>query len=193
VIFAILLTGFAASPERRVGCGAFGAHMLARELGRHSALEETTARLPDQPAGHSMRELQSALLEWGVRTEARFLKPSAAKLPKGPLIAHFNSSDKTSPGHFVFIRPLEPTFAQYQLVAPGSDPEVLFADQILSHPDFSGWVLRPAEFNVMFFGGVGLVVTGAVLWVAPRSALLRRNLNAKQSKTYPFTSVATDD
>ena len=165
-MFAIAFVLLGADPEVVAGCGAVCVHLLAREMGNPFTLDAAVARLPDSEEGRSFDELKATLSELGVQTQLTNLRSKGLAVPRGPFIALLSRSDKEGPGHFVFLRPLEPSFSQYQLVGPGSDPEVLFAHEFLRRRDFTGWVLAPRGPNLALYAGLALLIFGLVLVIA---------------------------
>jgi hypothetical protein len=180
---ALLLTAFmVAADEGTVSCGAVCTYLLVRETRPEVSLAQTAERLADRPEGHSFGDLAAVADSLGVKTIVAHVKKSG-RLPRGPFVAHFQDGGGGSVGHFVFFRPLEPTFTQYQMIAAPFEPEVLFASDILARPDFTGWVMTEAPSNLPAWAGVGLLIAGGILFGYSRRigrettpALLPRNL-----------------
>lgn len=180
-LFILAALAFGAD-EGAVSCGAACTYLLVRESRPGVSLAQTADRLADRPDGHSFGDLAAVAESMGVNTSVKNVKKSG-RLPRGPFVAHFQATDGGSIGHFVFFRPLEPTFSQYQMIAAPFEPEVLFASDILARPDFTGWVMTEAPSNLAAWTGLGLLIAGGILLGYSRrigrdsaAAILRQNL-----------------
>jgi ABC-type bacteriocin/lantibiotic exporter with double-glycine peptidase domain len=166
VIAVILMFVAVADDQSPVSCGAACTYLFVREFNLQARLADTVVLLPDKNDGHSFGELAAAADALGVSASIVNVK-EFGRLPKEPFIAHVQSADGDPIGHFVFLRPLEPTFAQYQMIAAPLEPEVIFANELLARTDFTGWVMTRSTPKAAFWIGVAVIVVGAGFFVAP--------------------------
>lgn len=159
MMLTVLLLIAAADAKSPVSCGAACVYLFVRDTKPELNLSTVNDLLRDQPDGHSFADLATAVESLGISTSVLNVKESG-RLPNGPFIAHFQSADGDGVGHFVFLRPLEPTFTQYQMIAAPFQPEVAFASDLLARTDFTGWVMTHRSANLSSWIGALLLVSG---------------------------------
>jgi ABC-type bacteriocin/lantibiotic exporter with double-glycine peptidase domain len=154
-----LATVFAAEPG--VSCGATCTFLFMRDHGGDFSLDRLSELLSDRADGHTFAELRDVCTSHGVPATIVNAR-DFGRLPKEPFVAHFRGEDGDAVGHYVFLRPLEPTFTQYQLVAPPLPPEVVTVADLLARSDFTGWVLVRSTSSAPALAGWSLVAVGLV-------------------------------
>lgn len=186
----VLLIASAPSDDETVSCGVSSTLLFLREHQIDISLDELARRVPDRSRGNTFTELRDVCSSLGADASIVNVKGGNAGLPTGPFVAHLNARDGGEVGHFVFLRPLEPTFTQYQLIAPPLQPAVVDAREWMRRPDFEGWVLTVEKPTSTLKIGLGLAGVGIALTVfaAPsvRQSLFR-------GRTWPKLTPAASD